>query len=69
LKDKPSYQYVVCGRCGQAGGTLIKDDQGYHHQDDITCMMMKARADQVQVRNGIVRKGTQKKNSRKKASL
>lgn len=30
-------KFLTCSKCGTAGGTLVKVDDNYHHQDDKIC--------------------------------
>lgn len=34
---------ISCSKCGVAGGTLVKDDGGYVHQDTSKCRLLQLR--------------------------
>lgn len=34
---------IICSRCGVSGGTLVKADGGYVHQDTNKCRLLQLR--------------------------
>jgi len=42
-KKQDRSQPIICHVCGMSGGTLIKDDKGYHHADSARCKVMQMR--------------------------
>jgi len=44
VKHKPRIgMYVCCSKCGLPGGTLVKIDDHYEHQDNRVCRIMQLR--------------------------
>lgn len=42
-RKKIDYKPIACSKCGLAGGTLVKVDDRYEHQDRAKCRMLQLR--------------------------
>ena len=42
-KKRETGKPIVCSRCGVPGGTLVKIDDHYEHQDRRTCLLLQSR--------------------------
>jgi hypothetical protein len=54
-KKPKSQQYginrvLACYKCGQPGGTLVKDGKGYIHQDSVLCKRNQAQSKKLEVK-------------------
>lgn len=46
-RHKHTGTLITCSECGTGGGTLVKVDDHYEHQDKATCRMMQLRIEEV----------------------
>jgi len=42
-RKKETIQYLTCSKCGLGGGTLVKVEDNYEHQDKEKCQMLQLR--------------------------